>query len=309
MFSPAVTEASRNQAACGVRVPRDTRSSRLLAATTNLRMLRERCSRVMSGMTACGREPSGEQGVHERAGEVEPAPGRFEHPLHEVPDLARGASTVVVSSERPCRAMKTPPGFVDPDLLDVAILQVALQRPEAGQCIEDESGGARPVDQRRQRRVRYPLLVVGDDLVDQQPGRPLVGDRVDAPAPDQLAHLIVDVLGCCRHPYPRSAGRVTVPRRREPAPHPSTSGGPAARSPVPAPYRVESRRHSLTSANDRSTKLRPQWVLVCPSGGRPPCCPPSWGRRSDRTLSPVLRRVLNVPLDGDQRGRERLRGC
>jgi hypothetical protein len=36
---------------------------------------------------------------------------------------------------------------------------------------------------------------VADHLIDQQPGGPVVGDRVDAAAADQLADLVVDVFG------------------------------------------------------------------------------------------------------------------
>src|SRR5450631_2488274 len=59
MFRPATTEAAKNRAALRVRVPRRTRSSRWSAFTTNLRMLTFQCSRVMSGITTCSREPSG----------------------------------------------------------------------------------------------------------------------------------------------------------------------------------------------------------------------------------------------------------
>ncbi len=59
MFSPAATQAARNDAACRVTVPSPTSSSSVVARTTNFRMLTAQCSAVMSGMTTCSRLPSG----------------------------------------------------------------------------------------------------------------------------------------------------------------------------------------------------------------------------------------------------------
>ena len=194
MFRPAVTAASRNRAACAVIVPSATRSSSPFAATTNLRMFRLRCSRVMSGITACSRLPSGSSASTNGERQVQPPAGRLEHPLHQVADLVGGQhdggqfGAAVPGDEDPA-------GLVDPDLLDRRIVEEALQRAESGQGVEDVPDRAGPVQQRRQRRHRHPLLVVRDHLVDQQPGGPVVGDRVDAAPADQFPDLVVDVFG------------------------------------------------------------------------------------------------------------------
>ena len=194
MFSPAVTAASRNRAACAVIVPSATRSSSPFAATTNLRMFRLRCSRVMSGMTACSRLPSGSSastnGDDRSSRRPEGLSIRSTRSRTSLGGQHNGGElgAAVAGDEHPAR-------LVDPDLLDRGIVQKALQRAESGQRVEDVTDGAGPVEQRRQGRDRDPLVVVGDHLVDQQPGRPVVGHRVDAAPPDQFADLVVDVFG------------------------------------------------------------------------------------------------------------------
>ncbi len=58
-LSPEATAAARKSAACRVRVPSRTRSSRWVALATNRRTLTCQCSRDTSGITTCRREPSG----------------------------------------------------------------------------------------------------------------------------------------------------------------------------------------------------------------------------------------------------------
>ena len=101
-------EAGRRAA---VSVPSaDELVERVRAAATNLRMLTARCRRVMSGMTACSRDPSGSMASTNGVAEVEPPARGLQHPLDQVGHLARRSRIVVVSSVRPRRATNTRPG-------------------------------------------------------------------------------------------------------------------------------------------------------------------------------------------------------
>jgi hypothetical protein len=108
-LSPAATAASRNRAACTVIVPSAISSSSECACSTNFRMLTAMCRRVMSGMTTCSREPSGivasTNGVDMSIRRPEVRSMRSTRSAS-----SPGARIVVVSSDRPRRAMNTRPG-------------------------------------------------------------------------------------------------------------------------------------------------------------------------------------------------------
>ncbi len=69
---------------------------------------------------------------------------------------------------------------------------MSLQRPEAGDRVVDAAGGLPGVGQRWQRRGQRPLVVVGDDLIDQASYGDPVAHRVQAAAADQLPDLELD---------------------------------------------------------------------------------------------------------------------
>ena len=111
-------------AACAVSVPsRDQVVEVSRAATTNLRMLTAQCSRVMSGITTCSREPSGSIASTNGLRQVDPATGRLQHPLDQVAHLV-AVSIVVVSSAQPVARDEHLARLVDPDLLDARVVEV-----------------------------------------------------------------------------------------------------------------------------------------------------------------------------------------
>ena len=136
MFSPAATAASRKRAAWAVIVPSATSSSRLCADSTNLRMLTAMCRRVMSGMTTCSREPSGSIASTNGVDMSIAATGRCAASARPGRPARRAPRIVVVSSLRPRAGDEHPARLVDPDLLDLGVVEVALQRPEPGHPVE-----------------------------------------------------------------------------------------------------------------------------------------------------------------------------
>src|SRR4029453_6077244 len=130
MLSPVTTAASRNRAHAALRVPRRTSSAREWARSTNRRMLTAQWRRVMSGMTTWSREPSLRVASTNGARQVYPAPAGPEHELDQVVDL--------FLAEHGGRQAR-PPGFgheylaglVDPDLLDVRVVEERLGRAPA----------------------------------------------------------------------------------------------------------------------------------------------------------------------------------
>jgi hypothetical protein len=106
MFNPATTAASRNRPATAGSVPSSTRSSTWRARTTNLRMFNAQCSRVASGIATCSRLPSGSVASTNGCDRSMRRPVGFS--IRSTRSRTRSAvSTVVVSSLRPPRAMKT----------------------------------------------------------------------------------------------------------------------------------------------------------------------------------------------------------
>ena len=69
---------------------------------------------------------------------------------------------------------------------------MSLQRPEAGDRVVDTTGRQPGVGQWWQRRGQRPLVVVGDDLVNEAAYGGPVADRVKAAAADQLPDLELD---------------------------------------------------------------------------------------------------------------------
>jgi hypothetical protein len=69
--------------------------------------------------------------------------------------------------------------LVDPDVLDLGAVEVALQRPEPGDPVEDVADDGLRVTDRRQRRGERPLRVVGHHVPDEHSAR--LRDRRDHP--------------------------------------------------------------------------------------------------------------------------------
>jgi hypothetical protein len=111
------------------------------------------------------------------------------------------------------RGQLGPPGLgdehlarlVDPDLLDVRVVEVGLERAHADHPVGHRLGHLSGVGERRHGGHQPPFGIVGDHLVDELAD----GDRVAVarvePAPaDQLADLVLDdlvggLLVCRRH--------------------------------------------------------------------------------------------------------------
>ena len=81
--------------------------------------------------------------------------------------------------------------LVDPDLLDQRIVEIGLQRAEAGHRVEDCSRRRSGVGQRRQRPRDAALVIVGDDLIDQPTYDRWLFGRVDATTADELPDLVL----------------------------------------------------------------------------------------------------------------------
>jgi hypothetical protein len=133
-------------------------------------------------------------GVDERAGEVDPAAAGPEHELDQVVDVLlaeHGGGQLGPSGlghEHLAR-------FVDPDLLDVRVVEEGLERAHADHPVGHRLGHLPGVGQRGHARDQPPVGVVGDHFVDELAH----GDRVAVarvePAPsDQLADLDLDDL-------------------------------------------------------------------------------------------------------------------
>lgn len=155
-----------------------------------------------------------EQRVNERRGEVEPAARRLEHALDEVPYGLR-------REQRRCQlgpAMagdEDPTWLVHPDLLDRFVVEIALQRPETRDGVEDLLRHARCVLERWDGPAETSFVVRPDRLVDQTADRIEVSRGVQTPPTHRVAHLRVDQLESCHLAPPRdrplTSDRLLVP--------------------------------------------------------------------------------------------------
>jgi hypothetical protein len=152
----------------------------------------------------------GHHRVDERRTHVDPPSGRAEHPLDKVGELP-------VPEDRRRQLAAAPPGdehparLVDPDLLDLRVVEVALQRTEAGHPVQHVTDDGLRVGDRRQRRVDRPLGVVGDHVANQHPDGARIGERVEPATPDELADLAVHDVESGRR------GKPDRPRRGQPS--------------------------------------------------------------------------------------------
>ena len=108
-LSPARTDASRNDAACSVRLPSPTRSCSREARTTNLRMFTAEKPRLMPSSTTCSRCPSGS--IASTNGCERSMRRPLDFSIRSTSSWTCAAlSSVEVSSWRPARATNTRDG-------------------------------------------------------------------------------------------------------------------------------------------------------------------------------------------------------
>ncbi len=126
----------------------------------------DQCSRVMSGMTTCSRVPSGSMASTNGVLRSTRRPDDFS--IRSTRSLTWSCDRmVVVSSATPSRATNTRAGLVDPDLLDRRVVEVALQRAEAGHGVPHRARRGLDVGDHRQPTEHRPLVVVGHRLAHQ----------------------------------------------------------------------------------------------------------------------------------------------
>jgi len=144
-----------------------------------------------------------ERGVHERGGQVQPTPGRAQHPLDQVPNLGlvedRGGQ---LGPPRP--RDEDLAGLVHPDLLDGRVVEVALDGAEAGDGVDEVLGRAGPVRERFDEAQERTLVVVRDGCVDQSPHAVVITGRVQPTAADEFADLALQERHSVLHAVPLS---------------------------------------------------------------------------------------------------------
>ena len=135
--------------------------------------------------------PVGQRGVDEGRGEIHAATRGLEHALDEVADAVGGEdgrrqlADAVPGHEHLAR-------FVDPDLLDQGVVEVGLERTEAGHLVDEALGGDVDVLQRRQTGRDRALLVVVDGPVHERTDAGTVCHGIDAVASDRLSDLCLE---------------------------------------------------------------------------------------------------------------------
>jgi hypothetical protein len=179
--------------------------------------------------------PVGQGRIDERRAEVDPPAGRLEHALDQVLDLARledrrgELRAAVLGDEDLAR-------LVDPDLLDRGIVQIRLQRTQAGHVVEHLLDRRGHIEQGRQATAEGPLVIVADGIANERPHRDPVADRVDATPTNQLPDLSLDDVDPVAHRTPSKS------RHGRPARSASTPQNVARR-----PTRPEDTFHSVDS--------------------------------------------------------------
>ena len=134
----------------------------------------------------------GQHRVDEGAAQVEPPARGFQHPLDQLVDLLAGQHqpgqlvAAVPGDEDPARV-------VDPQLLDLRVVEVGLERPETAhprQQLGDHSGR---VGQRSDPPGQRPLVVRADQALGELADAIGVALRVDALAAYLLAQCLLEV--------------------------------------------------------------------------------------------------------------------
>ncbi len=140
-------------------------------------------------------------GVDERGAEIQAPPGQPQHPFDQISHLVAGQDDG--GQLRPAAAGDEHPSrLVDPDLLHRRVVEVLLQRTEAGDLIEHRPGGRLGITQRRQHRHRGTVQIVRQHLIDQPPGRFGLQHRIELAPAHQLANLALHDRLRARHHSP-----------------------------------------------------------------------------------------------------------
>ncbi len=124
----------------------------------------------------------------------------MQHPLHQIAHLR--------VAERQRRALRHPvPGHedtiggVDPELLDLGIVEIALQRAEARDGCHDLPLHRALVAQQRKASAQGPLAVPPHLLAHVAFGERSIRPQIDAVATHTLANLLGDLHDGMRHPH------------------------------------------------------------------------------------------------------------
>ena len=96
-------------------------------------------------------------------------------------------------------------GTVDPDLLDVVVIEIVLQGTEPRELIVDVTEGCFLVLEDRQIGDEAAFVVFGDDGANELAGTLNIGARVHVEIPDPFVNLAGDDFGGFHvEPLPRS---------------------------------------------------------------------------------------------------------
>jgi hypothetical protein len=132
----------------------------------------------------------GQHRVDEGGADVEPAAARLEHPLDELVDLG-GVETQVGQLVATAARDEDPAGVVDPDLLDLGVVEERLQRTEARDPGHQLADHGTVVGDRRDGTGEAEVVVVAYDVLGDPAHHERLALRVDTRTADPLAQLAV----------------------------------------------------------------------------------------------------------------------
>ena len=135
----------------------------------------------------------GQDGVHERPGDVDPPAGALQHPLDQLLHLRAGEHQVGQLVSAAARD-EHPRRVVDPDLLDRGVVEELLERSEPGHPGDQLADHGVDVTDRRDDSGQAALVVGADDGLGQPAYDGRVALRVDALVAHGLAHPLVERL-------------------------------------------------------------------------------------------------------------------
>ena len=136
--------------------------------------------------------------IDERRAQIDPSPGGPQHPLDQVTHLISGEDGVGQLG-LPRAGDEYPIGTVDPDLLDLGVIEVALQRPISGDRVEDGFGRSGEIGQGRHTAAHGALVVVGDRVPHQPVDLHGMTGRIEPGSTDEFTNLTLDLTHCVGH--------------------------------------------------------------------------------------------------------------
>ncbi len=135
--------------------------------------------------------PVGQRGVDERRADVDTTPRALEHPLDQVAHLPVTESERAVLGDAVAGDEDTV-GGVDPDLLDLRIVQEGLERTEARQARDHLPRGLDLIAEQRHGAAERELAVPTDLVPNEASHERRVGGQVGALPSDAVADLFGD---------------------------------------------------------------------------------------------------------------------